>query len=620
MPSPKPYPEILRDSWDLDHAERLGVDTEWLACAPTTEDANGYPSNGCMTILVEDGKAKMAETMSTQRRPPLDGDWSGVQHPERNCTAMLVNNHLLLYELHVQRSLLRRHLDDAFDAMECHLKSEVQTHHQPHGSADVGMLPRDVPPSPRSHNSGSTDLSESAIKKDDAAFVNEGEMHRIASHKRLARTMSSEHQSSDVYRRKMKALGGYNVGPVGTSCTFLERLRSFTEHRGFEMFFAVLIVLNTLNMSIEYQYKSLDVCYNIGFPKCTRPAKQLWQGAEDIFYYLDLAFGFTFTAEVSLKLISQHIDFFKFLWNYIDSLSLLGWYLVLLSDADLIVSPMLLRLARIARLLRFLRLVKAVQMFDVLCLLIGSLRASVAILLWSSLLLLLIMCSAALVSHTLILNYINDESLSLEVRHEAYIVFGSFVRSFLTIHGLTFSLDINAAWVVFELNEWFAVPLLMYQILVSFAVIKVIEAVFLQETIKLAATNDDLVIMEKNRWEAMQETKVRALFNEADESGDGYVDYDEFMMIMSDDKVVSWLEAIDVEVEDPRMVWELLCSWSKCPGGSKLNAQAFVKGVGRLKGWAKSLDLLRMLRELGDLKAQMGVIDEAIRPKLPPPV
>eukprot|EP00929_Paragymnodinium_shiwhaense_P119875 TRINITY_DN9178_c0_g1_i1.p1 TRINITY_DN9178_c0_g1~~TRINITY_DN9178_c0_g1_i1.p1 ORF type:complete len:621 (+),score=89.94 TRINITY_DN9178_c0_g1_i1:46-1908(+) len=616
MPTPRPRLDVLCDDGDYEQAAKLRGLGDRLACGPKIEDADF-----CLSIVVEDGKAKKVYDRPSLRAPP---DTDGIGE--------FVHERLLFHELNMQRSLLRRHVEDAFDAVERRLKSEFHTHRQPNGCTEAGTLPLDVcaavgqslAASPCDSPRGHTNLPEarqttieSRFNTGDDESLEGHDLHHAPSSKRVARAMSDDSRAWDMFARKMMNAGGYNDGPEGWK--WLAWLRGVTEHRTFELAFAILILLNTVNMSIEYQYKSLDVCYDIGFPNCKSPAKQIWHGADVVFHSIDLAFGFIFTLEVTIKLLSQHRDFFKSLWNYIDTFSLIGWYMVLFSDPNSMTNPMLMRLARVARLLRFLRLVKTIQMFDVLCLLIGSLRASCAILLWSSLLLVLIMCCTALISHTLMLGYINDESLPLDTRHEAYIVFGSFVRSFLTVHKLTFSLDTAAPEIIFELNEWFAIPLLLYQILVSFAVIKVIEAVFLNETIKLAATNDELVIMEKNRWESMQEEKVKALFYEADDSGDGYVDYPEFMVIMNDDKVISWLEAIDVEIDDPRLVWELLCNWNSGRGGSqdKLNVQSFVRGVGRLKGSAKSLDVLQLLREFGSLKVQMGLIGEALRHKTP---
>eukprot|EP00929_Paragymnodinium_shiwhaense_P081272 TRINITY_DN4249_c0_g2_i1.p1 TRINITY_DN4249_c0_g2~~TRINITY_DN4249_c0_g2_i1.p1 ORF type:complete len:708 (+),score=192.20 TRINITY_DN4249_c0_g2_i1:129-2252(+) len=702
-----PYPNKMRDDWDLEQATRQGKLTgvcDWSSGIIM----KAQRSDSCQSTLVPE-MAETAEDLSSAKSitvrsldeilgnvnsrslNELLGNGSGrcfeevVVVDEGAAAASSVQKltdleKALLDEVHSQRNLLRRSLEDSFDLMERRVKLLGQQQHKAKEPCHINLFGRhepaegELPPLPDcdghrrdistnelatlrtnsgkeatasitvsdlgamrgslygdpemlKNSTGPDDGCSSAVEDDSEQGRLGGEdtaglgMHRVQSNKRIGVAVSEESRHWTKFAEKMKKKGGLGGGPQGVLCNAYARLRFFTEHKYFELVFAVLILLNTAVMGVEVQYKSLDLCYNIGFYKCERPARELWPQAELAFYVLDLTFGVLFTAEIGLKMISQHIWYFASAWSYIDVGSMVAWYLVLVSDTNMAFDPLLIRLARVIRLLRFLRLVKAVAMFEVLQLLIGSLRASGFILFWSAILLVLIMACAALVAHNIMLLYINNPDLPMEIREETYMVFGSFTRAFVTIYNMTFSLDTPAPSLCYELNEFFVIPLLLYQGLVSFAVIKVIEAVFLNETIKLAASNDDLMIMEKNRWETLHEQKVKALFEEADETGDGFVDYTEFMMIMNEEKVISWLDAIEVEVEDPKLVWDLLCSFSGIHGGhsDKLNVHWFVKGIGRLKGSAKSLDVLKMLRELSYLKHQMEILEGSVRPALPPP-
>eukprot|EP00929_Paragymnodinium_shiwhaense_P088948 TRINITY_DN4923_c0_g4_i2.p1 TRINITY_DN4923_c0_g4~~TRINITY_DN4923_c0_g4_i2.p1 ORF type:complete len:446 (-),score=56.10 TRINITY_DN4923_c0_g4_i2:234-1571(-) len=418
------------------------------------------------------------------------------------------------------------------------------------------------------------------------------------------------------FASKFPELGGYSSDGAqqGRRSGFFPLLRAVTDHKYFELAFAALILLHTCTIGIEFQYHSLDVCFNLGFPKCERPKEQLWPGADIVLWRLEMLFGILFTSEVCLRLVAQRVHFFASGWNCTDLFIILGWLIAILKNTQLAINPVVARVARVARLLRFLRLVKTVQMFNVLQLLIGSLRASGLVLLWSTVVLGIIILCTALISHCLMLTYIKDVSLDLEARYEIYMAFGSFTRSLLTMYQLTFSLN-NAASGLPKLSEWFAIPFIVYHVLVSFAVIKVIEAVFLNETIKLNAANEELMLTEKRRWEAVLEEKIHALFLEVGESNDGLIDFGVFMIIMNDQLVLTWLEVVGVEVADPKMVWDLMCSFSGLHvcDTNRLSAHWFVKGMARLKGGAKSLDLLAMLRELEALSAKMQTLDRKLR-------
>eukprot|EP00929_Paragymnodinium_shiwhaense_P081268 TRINITY_DN4249_c0_g1_i2.p1 TRINITY_DN4249_c0_g1~~TRINITY_DN4249_c0_g1_i2.p1 ORF type:complete len:710 (+),score=200.42 TRINITY_DN4249_c0_g1_i2:81-2210(+) len=569
-----------------------------------------------------------------------------------DCDSVLVSSEALLKDLQSRRKLLRQSLDDAFDAMLEDVRRHLEPPQAPRTSGGDGTPSFGGGGARQSLLSISTAITDAAGYEganekavDDAPSKSKGDdesdgsMHdldlgnvrslvkKVASgnadalhrkttdggNKRLACIVSSEadHQEWSRFATKMQEVGGYNKrAHKNIFKRAVHGLKVLTEHRLFELAFAALIVVHTVAMAVETQYHSWDVCYDIGFPACTRPAEKVWPSGTAILWTLEMAFGVVFTIEVSLKMMCKGFRFFASAWNFVDLLIITSWFIVVLSGETTVLNPMLVRLARVARLLRFLRLVKTVQMFDVLRLLIGSLNASGAVLLWSGTLLLLIMVCAALLSHNVFLSYIFDETLPEETRHLTYQVFGSFSRAFLSVYQLTFSLDTEAPQIIFELNELFAIPLICYQGVVSFAVIKVIEAVFLNETIKVAASNEELMIMERNRSETKQAAKIEALFDEADFSRDGLMDQAEFMLAVNDDRVKTLLDAMDLEFDDPKMVWDLLCGLQQRGhhhGGDtrQLSRHWFVKGIKRLKGSAKSLDVLVLLRDIECLASRV---------------
>merc|ERR1711862_266990 len=73
--------------------------------------------------------------------------------------------------------------------------------------------------------------------------------------------------------------------------------------------------------------------------------------------------------------------------------------------------------------------------------------------------------------------------------------------------------------------------MLSYQSCMCFAVLNVIRAIFLHETFKVAGTDDDLMIMQKQRQIREQTDKIERFFYEADATRDGYISYDEFLNV-----------------------------------------------------------------------------------------
>eukprot|EP00404_Azadinium_spinosum_P045945 CAMPEP_0180804022 /NCGR_PEP_ID=MMETSP1038_2-20121128/61233_1 /TAXON_ID=632150 /ORGANISM="Azadinium spinosum, Strain 3D9" /LENGTH=159 /DNA_ID=CAMNT_0022844425 /DNA_START=148 /DNA_END=627 /DNA_ORIENTATION=- len=126
-----------------------------------------------------------------------------------------------------------------------------------------------------------------------------------------------------------------------------------------------------------------------------------------------------------------------------------------------------------------------------------------------------------------------------------------------------------------RVNEWFGLALLVYRCFVGFAVMKVITGVFLHETFKVAASDDDLMIRQKQRDSAKHLKKMRLLFREADDSGDGFLTFREFKEVMEDPRVKAWLAAMDLDVGDVELVFGLL------DGGVGLRVKVTIASVPR---------------------------------------
>merc|ERR1712057_122795 len=79
-----------------------------------------------------------------------------------------------------------------------------------------------------------------------------------------------------------------------------------------------------------------------------------------------------------------------------------------------------------------------------------------------------------------------------------------------------------------EVSEFFMPLVLIFKLTLGFAVLGVINGVILQETFKVAATDDVIMVRQKKRTGDIARRKMRILFEALDTSGDGDLDYEEF--------------------------------------------------------------------------------------------
>ena len=379
----------------------------------------------------------------------------------------------------------------------------------------------------------------------------------------------------------------------------------------FEVIFAILIILNAITIAVQVQYLSFDTAHKLGWPGATTGSKDTWPTAGPAFILAEYFFGIVFTLEVAAKLAAGPKRCVKSAWNVFDALIIGFWLVSLLASSGGFMNPTLLRLARLVRLLRLLRLVRTVQMFDVLRILIGSLRASFSVLMWSLVVLVLIVLSTALVLNFALEDYIADKSNPIEARKEVFELFGSCSRSAVTAFEMTLG-----NWVVplrelqENVSEWYGLVILVYVCVVSFAIIQVTRAVFMEQTFRVAASDEDLVIMKEERAIEKHIRDMSRFFTEGDESGNGFLSLDEFKSITADPRVKAWLSTIGIDMSNgsAEHVFELI----EGEEDGHISAEELVQGMAKLKGPARSLGLLQLARQFDAIERMYVRLEKQI--------
>merc|ERR1711939_800954 len=84
------------------------------------------------------------------------------------------------------------------------------------------------------------------------------------------------------------------------------------------------------------------------------------------------------------------------------------------------------------------------------------------------------------------------------------------------------------------------------------------------------------------------------LFAEMDEDGSGDISYKELLGYFDDIRVQSYFHALDMDPNDTERLFMLLDD----DGSGDVNIDEFLSGCLRLKGWAKSMDIHQVIREV----------------------
>merc|ERR1712060_806088 len=98
------------------------------------------------------------------------------------------------------------------------------------------------------------------------------------------------------------------------------------------------------------------------------------------------------------------------------------------------------------------------------------------------------------------------------------------------------------------------------------------------------------------------------LFNKADEDGSGSLSRDELRKILTDKKVKTWLAAMDLEVDDSNLLFDFISS-SPDPE-AELKLEELIDGISRLRGPARSIDVVALMRKTLNLEVILQDMQE----------
>jgi len=387
-----------------------------------------------------------------------------------------------------------------------------------------------------------------------------------------------------------------------SSSPVLKRIGEVLVSWEFEVTIGMLIVINTIIMAFEMQYHGLEAGYQADFEHYNRPASQRWPGAESVFLVFERAFTFVFTIELAVRILVLRCVFFKAPLNWIDVISVVAGLLDWAFSEKGFVNPMMARLLRLTKLARGLRIAKMSRVLDSLHLLLKCIAASVSTLAWSVLLLLMLQCITGMIISQLVRDIILDPNKDIMERQRVFSYYGTFTRSQITMFEVHLANFAPACRVLVDYcGEWYAVVFLAYRCLAGYAVLNVINAVFIQQTMETAQKDREIAIAQKEKAAKLYSKELKTLFARLATSGDGSLSLTDLEGINSVPELKLWMGALDIDTRDPKGLFKLM----DIDGDEKVTFDEFLEAATRLKGPAKGIDMLSVLARLKKLTTML---------------
>jgi len=397
------------------------------------------------------------------------------------------------------------------------------------------------------------------------------------------RSCSSAHITSCMPWPVRKWLSRFDFGPSLAQLRLLELVSSTR----YEVCVMLLIIANSAFLGYQVEHEA-------------HSRQQLQKTLE-----IEAFFCVAFTLEMSVKIYAMRGSFWfgsEASWNYFDIfavVSMLLDFFVTVSrstaEASLWSQMSGLRIFRVLRVVRFLRSVRQLKFFMQLRIMIQSIMFSIRPLIWASIVLLgMFYVFGIILTQGVIDSLKEHDSWDDEASAELRCYFGTLESAALSLFQ-AMSGGIN--WgVLYEalspLAVHFRFVFLFFVLFAIFCAANVVTGVFV-EIATHWARNDKASQEQAAAEERLSTiTRLQSIFNDLDPGGHGTVTLERMHEALLDagGHLVSSFHALDLEVTDVRTLFLLLDRDRK----GCVNVEEFLLGCFRLKGGAKTLDVIKL--------------------------
>jgi len=379
-----------------------------------------------------------------------------------------------------------------------------------------------------------------------------------------------------------------------------DRLVLFVESHAFQAWCAGVITLNAL---------FIGYTTNAGMSNAlaTPPAEDAaWHETCNAIFIV------AYVVEMVLRLLAYRQLFFcgsAWKWNAFDSV------LVLSAISETAISRVdlgSLRIMRGLRMARVLRILRVMRVFRDLRLMAFSIMQSLSSLSWALLLLLIIMYLFGVIfMQGVILHLRGGEEVEFAfIRQGAQTWFNSiFTTMYTLLAGITGGVNwVDVVQPLAEISVAYQVLYVVYTVFVVIGVLNVLTGIFVERASELNDLDRDLVIASQMRRNEAFLVEMKRIFEEADADGSGSICWEEFKKYLQDDRVKAYLATQQLDAFDARLFFDILTEGKS----DELTIEDFLVGCQRLKGMARSVELVAVLQETRAMHRRLKVVSRAL--------
>ena len=365
-----------------------------------------------------------------------------------------------------------------------------------------------------------------------------------------------------------------------------------------------LVLLNSLVMLAQFEVEGRAIGEDIGMQDGAP-----WPEISTVFMAIDILFVLIFFMEWCVRLALDKWKFCHDLANVFDTL--LVWAGIVDVTIGLVLvdggptasrNLMLLRLMRALKSLRAIRMVRSLRFFRGLRVLVKACQCFLPSLCWSMVLLGIFMSMGALVLGNMLHSFVSDSDMIYEDRVWIWERYGTAYRAMYTLFEITMAGNwpVSARPVLNKVSHVYVIFFVLYITLVVFAIIRVISAVFLKDTLDAAQNDMQQQVVDKVLKKTEFMNKLEGIFRAIDENGTGIITEERLTKVLDIPKVAAYFQTMELDIHEGKALFQVLQN-----GNGEVTLEEFIDGIMRCKGPARAIDQVAMQADLRAMDAKI---------------
>lgn len=363
----------------------------------------------------------------------------------------------------------------------------------------------------------------------------------------------------------------------------------------FDLSICIIIILNIIVMGLEIDLGDYN---KNGYDR------------DPVWIVLEWLFCLIFVAEVCIK-----VHYHTWRWFFADVWSWLALFIATMAVVDVVIlSPLglsgqlrMLSLVRIINLLRLKKVVSEYKVLKELQLVMSGLMGCLLNLAWAIGLLLIMLYVFAIWTTTSI-GHRTDYRTFHQTSHgwDNEELFGSIIRSMLTLLQVM-TLDTWSSGVARQVVEeqWYMIFFfVLFLLLTTYGVMNLIVSIIVEQALTASRNVELRSRSREERARAAELEHIETIFLLADTDCGGELDIDEWVKACNDPEILWRLRAIELHRNDAMRLFQVIDG----NGSRTLSMQEFIEGCTKLKGVARSKDLLALQSQADVMSKNMDYL------------